>query len=97
MNSAELNKYFIDGSKIKISLKHYNVEVERIIIPYTRSYYEMTINDKKGEQTKLDFNSLEEAVNFIENKVKNSSNILEIINTYKNTYINTHKDSNKKL
>ncbi len=89
MNSAELNKYFIDGSKIKISLEHYNVEVDQIISPYNYSYYEMTINDKKGEQTKLDFNSLEEAVNFIENKIKNSSNLLEIINIY--------NDSNKKL
>ncbi len=89
MNSAELNKYFIDGSKVKISLKHYNVEVDQILLPYKYIYYEMTIKDKKGEQTKLDFNSLEEAVNFIENKIKNSSNLLEIINIY--------NDSNKKL
>ena len=89
MNSTELNKYYIDGSKIKISLKHYYVEVDQIISPYKYIYYEMTINDKKGEQTKLDFNSLEEAVNFIENKIKNSSNLLEIINIY--------NDSNKKL
>ena len=104
MNKVESNKYYINGSKIKISLEHYDVEVDRIILPYNRItiphkriYYEMTINDTKGEQTKLNFNSLEEAINFIESKVKNSPNILEIINTYNNTYINTHKDSNKKL
>ena len=95
MNKVELNKYYIYGSKIKISLENYHVEVEQINLQ--RIYYEMTIKDTKGEITKLNFNSLEEAINFIENKVKNSSNLSEIINTYENTYINTYKDSNKKL
>ena len=90
MERLELDSY-IKGNKISIPLMRFHVSIN-LLSNYNKLQILLDIKDSANETINLKFNTLEEAINFIQNIIKKSKDKEEIINKYQE--MNTQKENN---
>lgn len=100
MESIQLNHWYVGDNHLSISLMDYHAS---IIISQKNNIicYQVIITDSNQKEIKLDFNTLEESVSFVENVVAHSRKDDNIIENYKNrnkqkTYRKNQYETRKK-
>ena len=81
MRRIDLDHWFINENVLSISLMNLYIKIE----PY-KNFCDMTITDENYRKISLDFKSLEEAISFAEEKIKDCRSNDEVYQRYNKLY-----------
>ena len=82
MPRIELNHWFIKDNKLSISLWHFYVAINMFLYD-DEIIFQLKVNDDEKNYMGFNFFTLEDAIDFTENVIANSSTLDDILNKYR--------------
>ena len=93
MKRIDMNHWFLEENKLNISLLKLFVSIESGLSDGMMSWY-LKVTDTSREELVFKFNTLEDAVSFVEDEIARCYSVFEVINKYKEV---TRKNNKREI